>query len=143
MLSGQAYAAEAQVEGIGAQPVAAFAETDLQALFEQDAKPMQLAALSEQEMRETEGALLPLFAAMAVGAAVSAWGYHARSYYQTGRIGTSAGAAWAAGAGALGALHGRGLVAYAGLRGISAAYVTARGMAVGAAWNAANPYWRR
>jgi len=27
----------------------------LQALFEQDAAPMQLAALSEQEMRETEG----------------------------------------------------------------------------------------
>jgi len=57
MLSGQAYAAEAQVAAIGAQPVAAFSQTDLQALFEQDAAPMQLAALSEQEMRETEGAL--------------------------------------------------------------------------------------
>ena len=30
---------------------------DAQALFEQDAKPMQLAALSSQEMKETEGAL--------------------------------------------------------------------------------------
>jgi hypothetical protein len=60
MISGQAYAAEAQVEAIAAQPVAAFAETDLQALFEQDAKPMQLAALSEQEMKETEGALGPM-----------------------------------------------------------------------------------
>ena len=28
---------------------------DAQALFEQDAKPMQLVALSSQEMKETEG----------------------------------------------------------------------------------------
>jgi hypothetical protein len=58
MLSGQAYAAETQVAAVGAQPVADFSQADLQALFEQDAKPMQLAALSEQEMRETEGAVI-------------------------------------------------------------------------------------
>ncbi len=33
-----------------------FSAADTQMLFEQDAKPMQLAALSQQEMRETEGA---------------------------------------------------------------------------------------
>lgn len=32
-----------------------FSATDTQMLFEQDAKPMQLAALSHTEMKETEG----------------------------------------------------------------------------------------
>jgi hypothetical protein len=79
MLSGQAYAAEAQVEGIGAQPVAAFAETDLQALFEQDAKPMQLAALSEQEMRETDGALI--FMPFLIGAGIGLASHYATSWW--------------------------------------------------------------
>lgn len=58
LLSTQAYASEAQVE-TGMQPeqaVDTFTDTDLQALFEVADKPMQLAALSEQEMKETEGA---------------------------------------------------------------------------------------
>ena len=36
-------------------PPPKFTAHDAQALFEQDAKPMQLAAMSQQEMRETEG----------------------------------------------------------------------------------------
>lgn len=80
MLSGQAYAAEAQVEGIATQPVAAFAETDLQALFEQDAAPMQLAALSEQEMKETEGALAPWVARAAIGGVTSGLRYAITNY---------------------------------------------------------------
>ena len=35
-----------------------FSAADTQMLFEQDAMPMQLAALSDKEMRETEGALM-------------------------------------------------------------------------------------
>ncbi len=58
LLSANAYAGEAAVEQVTAQPVAAFTDVDLNALFGQEAgKPMQLAALSGQEMRETEGAL--------------------------------------------------------------------------------------
>jgi len=141
MLSTQAYASEAQAPQPAA-PVAAFTDADLNALFDHADKPMQLAALSGQEMRETEGALLPLLF-IAGGAALSAWGYHGINYYNTGRMGTSSGAAWAAGAGALGALHGGALSAYAGLRGVQAAYVGARGFAVSSAWNRANPAWRR
>ena len=59
LLSAQAHAGEMQVETAiqPAQTVAAFTDADLQALFEASDKPMQLAALSQQEMRETEGAL--------------------------------------------------------------------------------------
>lgn len=53
LLSANAYANDAASE----PPIAAaFTETDLSALFEQTDKPMQLAALSGQEMQETEGA---------------------------------------------------------------------------------------
>ena len=37
-----------------------FSATDMQQLFEQDAVPMQVAALSRTEMKETEGAMDPL-----------------------------------------------------------------------------------
>lgn len=62
MLSTQAYASEAQVEAAiqPAQAVAAFTDADLQALFEASDKPMQLAALSQKEMKETEGAWWPV-----------------------------------------------------------------------------------
>jgi hypothetical protein len=36
----------------------AFTEADVQLVFEQDAQPMQLASLSQTEMKETEGAYL-------------------------------------------------------------------------------------
>jgi len=47
---------EAAVQSV--EPVAAFSDADMQALFEASDKPMQLAALSQQEMVETEGALI-------------------------------------------------------------------------------------
>ena len=43
-------------EGALDAPVPEFTTADTQQLFEQDARPMQLAALSQQEMKETEGA---------------------------------------------------------------------------------------
>lgn len=85
-----------------ATPLPQFTAADTQMLFEQDAKPMQLAALSQQEMKETEGALLPVLFILG-SAAVSAWSYHGINYYNTGSIGSSSGAAWAAGMGGLAA----------------------------------------
>lgn len=57
MLSTQAYATEAQVE-VTIQPAQhiTFTEADVRAMFETSEKRMQLAALSPQEMKETEGA---------------------------------------------------------------------------------------
>jgi len=45
-------------EGAVAAPLPQFTAADTQMLFEQDARPMQLAALSQQEMKETEGAVI-------------------------------------------------------------------------------------
>lgn len=57
MLSAQAQASEAQVQTLQtAQPVVVFTDTDMRAMFEESGKPMQLAALSGQEMKETNGA---------------------------------------------------------------------------------------
>ena len=85
-----------------ATPLPQFTAADTQMLFEQDEMPMQLAALSQQEMKETEGAFLPVLFILG-SAAVSAWGYHATSYYNTGSIGSTSGAMWAAGIGGLSA----------------------------------------
>lgn len=51
----------------------------------QAAKPLQLAELSKQEMKETEGAWVPLLAGALVGGAISAWSNHGISYYKTGQ----------------------------------------------------------
>lgn len=69
LLSGQVHAGEAQVETLATQPVAAFTEADVQALFVQDAQPMQLAVLSQQEMMETEGAFWPAVVLWTAGGA--------------------------------------------------------------------------
>lgn len=43
-------------------PIEPFSAADVSLVFEENAKPMQLAALSPQEMKETEGAVAPLVA---------------------------------------------------------------------------------
>ncbi len=48
-----------------AAPLPQFTAADAQMLFDQDAAPMQLAALSQQEMKETEGAWIWFFYAAA------------------------------------------------------------------------------
>ena len=61
LLSAQVHAAETQVKDLQAAPIATLAtfdQTDISAMFEQTAQPMQLAALSSVEMMETEGAVL-------------------------------------------------------------------------------------
>jgi hypothetical protein len=154
MPSTQAYAHEAAVSeaaplaaaAVQAAPANVLTQDDLVALFgaQEAQKPLQLALLSEQEMKETEGAFafVPFLAWSLTSAAASAWAYHGRSYYNTGNLGTSAGAAWAAASGFLGGIHGRGLAAGARLIGWQRGLVGANGFGVSTAWNAANP-WRR
>ncbi len=103
MLSAQAYATEAQVEAAiqPTQPVAAFTEVDMAALFDNAHQPMQLAALSDQEMKETEGALAPLAGLglwMAGGAVVG-------GVQHVWRTGSTNGLWRGVGAGATGALY--------------------------------------
>jgi|SRR5580765_3339002 len=74
LLSVQAHASEAHLQAI--QPVAAFTQTDINTMFEQADKPMQLAALSAQEMRETEGAFLNFNFVIASGGGISDWRSH-------------------------------------------------------------------
>ena len=67
LLASQAHASEAQVQTMPYEPLAAFSQQDIGSLFDHAAgQPMQLAALSDVEMRETEGAWLNF----AVGAAI-------------------------------------------------------------------------
>jgi len=50
-----------------ATPLPQFTAVDTQMLFAQDAMPMQLAVLSQQEMKETEGAWLNFAIGGAIG----------------------------------------------------------------------------
>ena len=107
-------------------------------IFEMDnSQSVELAVLSSEEMKSTQGELLPLLAILGSGA-LSAWSYHGINYYKYGQLGSSSGAALAAGAGMIGGLHGSGLAAASGLTGVSRIYVTGRGAGVGASLNLVN-----
>lgn len=95
LLSAQAQASEAQVQNLQtAQPVAAFSQTDINAMFEQVGQPMQLAALSQQEMKDTEGAWWPLFY-YAPAFTAAAWTFYQSSAYMPAyHIGNAAGYYW-------------------------------------------------
>ena len=72
-----------------------FTAADTQQLFEQDAQPMQLAALSAQEMKETEGAWLNWVAGGVLGGGGYALGVYRNQYsWNTsrflGNVGTGA-----------------------------------------------------
>jgi len=73
MLSAQVHASETAMEAspLAAASINAVTQDDLVALFgaENDAKPMQVAALSDAEMRETEGGWLPVAYRVAGGLA--------------------------------------------------------------------------
>lgn len=59
LLSTQAYAAEAGIKAASnPQKLSAFSQDDINGMFETSGKPMKLAALSQKEMKETEGAWL-------------------------------------------------------------------------------------
>ena len=86
-----------------------FTAADTQQLFEQDALPMQLAALSQQEMKETEGA----FWNFALGAAggLGFYAFHHRNNFSNM---TWRGAAFSAGTGALPGVAGGALIRLSG-----------------------------
>lgn len=90
LLSAQAHAGEAQVQGLQAMPVAAFSQSDVNGMFEQAGQSMQLAALSGQEMKETEGAFIN-FGTAAFGGFVGGAGFalsvhRGNSTWNTGRF---------------------------------------------------------
>lgn len=58
---------------------------------------IEAARLSEKEMKETEGEVLPLVAGVLMSGAIGAWTHHGQQYLETGELGTSGGAAMAAG----------------------------------------------
>lgn len=63
-------------EAILSAPV--FEANELSAAFEQSAEPMQMLALSEQEMKDTEGAWIPVWAGVVGG------GFNAYNTYSNG-----------------------------------------------------------
>ncbi|QDD65811.1 hypothetical protein EJD96_17395 [Herbaspirillum seropedicae] len=85
------YAAEPALD-----PLPQFTITDAQTLFENNAKPTQLAALSQQEMKETEGAWVNF----AIGGAVGFGSYALTNYYNNRPI-TWRGSLYSIGTGAL------------------------------------------
>lgn len=62
LLATQAHAGEAQATALHDATLTTFSQQDIGSLFDQAGQPMQLAALSDVEMRETEGAVAPLVA---------------------------------------------------------------------------------
>ena len=79
--------------------VVTYSETaDLAFAFE-DTENLQLTAMSEQEMQETEGAALPLIAGIAIGGAIGAWSNHGSSYLRTGRLASTRSTLFATGGG--------------------------------------------
>lgn len=70
-----------------ATPLSQFTAQDTQMLFEQDTQPMQLAALSSQEMKETEGAWLQFAIGAGLGGAGYAYGVYKGNYaWNTGNF---------------------------------------------------------
>lgn len=63
---------------------------------------IQATELSNQEMKDTQGALLPFFAGVLMGGAVGAWSNHGITYYQTGDFASTQSTLFATGAGAIG-----------------------------------------
>lgn len=88
-----------------AVPVQPFTDTDIQLIFKQDNQPMELAALSPKEMRETEGAVGPwgalggaavggiFYTGHAIGSGSWSWGSFATSVGMGALTGFSGGAA--------------------------------------------------
>ncbi|MDO4683012.1 MAG: hypothetical protein Q4B17_09540 [Lautropia sp.] len=89
MVSVQAQAAEMSASRLPTQQLqAVFSQQDIQGLFDQGEKPMQLAALPSSEMQETQGAFIPLvLGGMAMNSLISSVYYaatHRASFSQAG-----------------------------------------------------------
>jgi hypothetical protein len=100
LMAVQAHATEVQAQSPQAMPVATFSQADINTMFDQAGQPMQLAALSGQEMKDTEGAwwFVPVaawaFGGAAVGGVQHVW-----------RTGSTSGLWRGIGAGATGGLY--------------------------------------
>ena len=66
-----------------ALPSATLDATDLSFAFEQTGQPVQMAMLSEQEMKETEGAVIPYLAYYGGGAAIGGGAYVGSTIYRS------------------------------------------------------------
>lgn len=74
-------------------------QADLSVVFDASGDNLQAIALSDKEMAETEGAVLPLVAAVLVGGATSAWFNHGASFVTTGKPASVRSTLFATGAG--------------------------------------------
>jgi hypothetical protein len=121
LMAVQAQASEPPSTQVQAQSVSAFSHAEIAALFESSGPSMQLAALSPQEMKETEGAWLNL----AIGGAIGLGSY---AYSNWGNM------TWggALGSTALGAVGGYG-AGVAGLRVLGPYANGGAGVAIGRA----------
>jgi hypothetical protein len=87
---------------------------DTQQIFCTDSQPLELSVLSQQEMKETEGAVLPVAVVGAIGGAAVSTAVYAGTSLYSDRPMTWTGAGIAAGAGALTGSGGSALIAAAG-----------------------------
>ena len=97
-----------EVEGSAA--LAAFSQADIATLFEPSAAPLQLAALSEQEMRETEGAVWNFVFGGLTGFGMHAIQHRHNMTWRSAAIATGTGALTGGVGGALIRASGGGLV---------------------------------
>ena len=77
LMAVQAHATQVQAQSPQVVPVATFSQADINTMFDQAGQPMQLVALSSQEMKETEGAWLNF----AIGGAAGFGFYAASNWY--------------------------------------------------------------
>jgi len=99
-------------------------------MFEaQDMSRLKVACLSNEEMKETEGELLGFAAAVVISGAVGAWTHHYAHYRETGHLGSSTGAAYAAGTSMVTTALSSGISYGANLGRLGSTYFKARGMA--------------
>lgn len=105
---------------------------------------IQALELSNQEMKDTQGAILPFIAAIAVGGAFGAWSNHGITYLQTGNFASVNSTLYATGAGAIGGgytnlmLRGAGIAtspfvtsAWKGSTGATNVFIRGNGAAIG------------
>lgn len=96
LVASQALASEARGEPPQTPPATSLSQSDINFLFEKSEKPVELVALSQQEMQDTEGAIWNFAIGAAGGLGFYAW--HHRNNFSSM---TWQGAAFSAGTGAL------------------------------------------
>jgi len=80
LMTSYALASEAPAEPTQTPTVSPFSQPEITSMFDRSEKPLEIAALSEQEMRETEGAVWQY----AIGAA-SGFGFYAATNWYNNR----------------------------------------------------------